>query len=147
MHSRPGRACPHLCLSESPRFNCLSRLSNSPEFNGLSRQSQRPGFNLFSTVPPTGIKLTWHPQGDYLAVQVRSAAPGCGCCTACRCIGLAAGSGRREACWGACLSTQKRPLSNRSTFVCCRPRSPVQVDKWTKTKKSTTTNFELFSIR
>ncbi len=23
----------------------------------------------------------------------------------------------------------------------------VQVDKWTKTKKSTTTNFELFSIR
>lgn len=39
---------------------------------------------------PAGIKMTWHPQGDYLAVQV---------------------------------------------------------DKWTKTKKSTTTNFELFSIR
>lgn len=43
--------------------------------------------NLFSVA---GIKMTWHPQGDYLAVQV---------------------------------------------------------DKWTKTKKSTTTNFELFSIR
>ncbi|PRW39159.1 Eukaryotic translation initiation factor 3 subunit B [Chlorella sorokiniana] len=43
--------------------------------------------NLFSVA---GITMTWHPQGDYLAVQV---------------------------------------------------------DKWTKTKKSTTTNFELFSLR
>jgi hypothetical protein len=40
--------------------------------------------------PGAGIRLTWHPQGDFLAVQV---------------------------------------------------------DKWTKTKKSTNTNFELFSIR
>lgn len=42
--------------------------------------------------PPSfaGIRLTWHPQGDFLAVQV---------------------------------------------------------DKWTKTKKSTHTNFELFSLR
>jgi hypothetical protein len=39
---------------------------------------------------PAGLKMTWHPQGDYLAVQV---------------------------------------------------------DKWTKTKKSTHTNFELFSVR
>lgn len=43
--------------------------------------------NLFSVA---GLKMTWHPQGDFLAVQV---------------------------------------------------------DKWTKTKKSTTTNFELFSLR
>lgn len=30
--------------------------------------------------PRAGIKLTWHPQGDYLAVQVRRPARACVCC-------------------------------------------------------------------
>lgn len=69
MHSRPRPACPRLCMSKSNGFNCLTCLSKSNGFNCLTCLSKSHEFNCL----PTGIKLTWHPQGDYLAVQVRSA--------------------------------------------------------------------------
>ncbi len=64
--------------------------------------------------------------------------------------------------WGACASSRAadvlacllHPPFHVLCYVClaaaqrlfvCLPAA--QVDKWTKTKKSTTTNFELFSLR
>lgn len=72
-----------LCAYQAEQGNLPARvvIMRLPEREELRQK------NLFSVA---GIKLTWHPQGDYLAVQV---------------------------------------------------------DKWTKTKKSTNTNFELFSMR
>lgn len=72
-----------LCAYQTEQGNLPARvvLTRLPDREELRQK------NLFSVA---GIKMTWHPQGDYLAVQV---------------------------------------------------------DKWTKTKKSTHTNFELFSMR
>lgn len=79
----PAPADGTLCAYQAEQGNLPARVvvMRFPDREELRQK------NLFSVA---GIKLTWHPQGDYLAVQV---------------------------------------------------------DKWTKTKKTTTTNFELFSLR
>eukprot|EP00887_Chlorella_sp_A99_P002372 scaffold10.g2372.t1 len=88
-------ADPLLCAYQGEQGNLPARVvlirhvvgSRERASRGAPDKSEVRGKNLFSVA---GIVMTWHPQGDYVAVQV---------------------------------------------------------DKWTKTRKSTTTNFEIFSLR